>query len=41
LRWRDMRPPRPKPTPPEADICVFIVTLLRIMSALKGCLSEP
>src|SRR3954453_15577972 len=38
LRWRDMRPPRPKPTPPEADICVFIVTLLRIMSALKGCL---
>src|SRR4051794_6865818 len=35
LRWRDMRPPRPKPTPPEAGICVFIVTLLRIMSALK------
>src|SRR3954453_10111267 len=36
LRWRDMRPPRPKPTPREAGICVFIVTLLRIMSALKG-----
>src|SRR3954463_1672672 len=35
LRWRDMRPPRPKPTPPEADICVFIVTLLRIMSTYK------
>src|SRR3954463_7803177 len=35
LRWRDMRPPRPKPTPPEAVACVFIVTLLRIMSAYK------
>src|SRR3982750_699726 len=35
LRWRDMRPPRPKPTPPEAGICVFIVPLPRIMSALK------
>src|SRR5215211_7370891 len=36
LRWRDMRPPRPKPTPPEAVVCVFIVTLLRITSALKS-----
>src|SRR3954470_10211339 len=35
LRWRDMRPPRPKPTPPEAVACVFIVTLLRIMSTYK------
>src|SRR6185437_3711260 len=36
LRWRDIRPPRPKPTPPEAVVCVFIVTLLRITSALKS-----
>src|SRR3954469_11049980 len=36
LRWRDIRPPRPKPTPSEAVVCVFIVTLLRIISALKG-----
>src|SRR5215204_5176296 len=36
LRWRDMRPPRPKPTPPEAVVSVVIVTLLRITSALKG-----
>src|SRR3954447_11961391 len=41
LRLRDIRPPRPKPTPPEAVVSVVIVTLLRIMSALKGCLSEP
>src|SRR4051812_17967451 len=36
LRWRDMRPPRPKPTPPEAAVSVVIVTLPRITSALKG-----
>src|SRR3954464_12484439 len=36
LRWRDMRPPRPKPTPPQAAVSVVIVTLLRIMSACKG-----
>jgi hypothetical protein len=35
LRWRDIRPPRPKPTPPEAVVCVFIVTLLRITSAYR------
>src|SRR3954462_6936133 len=35
LRWRDMRPPRPKPTPSEAVVCVFIVTLLRITSAYR------
>src|SRR5215208_5005994 len=35
LRWRDMRPPRPKPTPPEAVVCVFIITLLRITSAYR------
>src|SRR5215218_6120501 len=35
LRWRDMRPPRPKPTAPEAVVSVVIVTLLRITSALK------
>src|SRR5215217_7279771 len=33
LRWRDMRPPRPKPTPPEAVVSLVIVTLLRIISA--------
>src|SRR5215211_3074731 len=38
LRWRDMRPPRPKPTALEAVVSVVIVTLLRITSA-KGCLS--
>src|SRR5215213_8863023 len=36
LRWRDMRPPRPKPAAPEAVVSVVIVTLLRITSALKG-----
>src|SRR5215210_5361940 len=36
LRLRDMRPPRPKPTAPEAVVSVVIVTLLRITSALKG-----
>src|SRR5215203_5819803 len=36
LRWRDRRPPRPKPTAPEAVVSVVIVTLLRITSALKG-----
>src|SRR2546423_1674736 len=35
LRWRDMRPPRPKPTVPEAAVSVVIVTLLRITSAYK------
>jgi hypothetical protein len=35
LRWRDIRPPRPKPTPPEAVVCVFIATLLRITSAYR------
>src|SRR3954453_21276338 len=36
LRWRDMRPPRPKPTPPEAAVSiVIVVTLPRIISALK------
>src|SRR4051812_4114561 len=36
LRLRDMRPPRPRPTPPEATVSVvIIITLLRIMSALK------
>src|SRR3954462_7713502 len=35
LRGRDIRPPRPKPTPPEAVVCVFIVTLLRITSAYR------
>src|SRR3954462_15827051 len=35
LRWRDIRPPRPQPTPPEAVVCVFIVTLLRITSAYR------
>src|ERR671933_395984 len=33
LRWRDRRPPRPRPTSPEALACVVIITLLRIMSA--------
>src|SRR5215207_3492366 len=36
LRWRDRRPPRPKPTAPDAVVSVVIVTLLRITSALKG-----
>src|ERR671938_788767 len=27
LRWRDMRPPRPKPTPPEAVVSAAIITL--------------
>src|SRR4051812_14596466 len=35
LRWRDMRPPRPKPTVPEAAVSVVIVTLLRITSAYR------
>src|SRR4051794_37211886 len=35
LRLRDMRPPRPRPTPPEAAVSVVIIPLLRIMSALK------
>src|SRR3954464_7882200 len=35
LRWRDMRPPRPKPIPPEAAVSVVIVTLLRITSAYR------
>src|SRR5919202_6228700 len=33
LRWRDMRPPRPRPTCPAAVVCLVIITLLRIMSA--------
>src|SRR4051812_26347731 len=36
LRLRDIRPPRPKPTSPEAAVSVVIITLLRIISALKG-----
>src|SRR5829696_994358 len=36
LRWRDMRPPRPGPTAPDAVISVVIITLLQITSALKG-----
>src|SRR3954466_27928 len=35
LRWRDMRPPRPKPTVPEAAVSVLIVTLLQITSAYR------
>src|SRR5215210_4151663 len=35
LRWRDMRPPRPKPTVPEAAVSVVIITLLRITSAYR------
>src|SRR3954453_11634032 len=35
LRWRDIRPPRPKPAPPEAAVSVVIVTLLRITSAYR------
>src|SRR3954453_4864050 len=35
LRLRDMRPPRPNPTPPEAVVSVLIITLLRIMSAYR------
>src|SRR5215210_313061 len=35
LRWRDMRPPRPKPTAPDAAVSVVIVTLLRITSAYR------
>src|SRR3954453_7264033 len=32
---RDIRPPRPKPTVPEAAVSVVIVTLLRITSAYR------
>src|SRR5215217_5057003 len=39
LRLRDRRPPRPKPTAPEAAVSVVIVTLLRIMSAYR--VSQP
>src|SRR5215213_2161622 len=39
LRWRDMRPPRPRPTAPEAFVSVLIVTLLRIISAYR--VSQP
>src|SRR5215213_9087702 len=39
LRWRDMRPPRPRPTPPEAVVSVLIVTLPRITSAYR--VSQP
>src|SRR4051812_36225201 len=35
LRWRDRRPPRPGPTPPEAAVSVVIITLLRITSAYR------
>src|SRR4051795_6738865 len=35
LRWRDMRPPRPRPTPPKAVVSVVIVTLPRITSAYR------
>src|SRR5829696_4569951 len=35
LRLRDRRPPRPKPTTPEAVVSVVIVTLLRITSAYR------
>src|SRR3954464_15380264 len=35
LRWRDIRPPRPRPAPPEAAVSVVIVTLLRITSAYR------
>src|SRR5829696_5321307 len=39
LRWRDMRPPRPRPIPPEAVVSVLIVTLPRITSAYR--VSQP
>src|SRR5215210_4633917 len=35
LRWRDIRPPRPKPTPACSVVSVVIVTLLRITSAYR------
>src|SRR5215211_749804 len=39
LRLRDIRPPRPRPTAPEAFVSVLIVTLLRIISAYR--VSQP
>src|SRR5215207_11545552 len=35
LRWRGTRPPRPRPSRPEAVASIVVVTLLRIRSAYR------